>query len=432
MKVLAQRISNNLRYAKVFEWGKLITITGGAQVLVQLTGFLSGIIIIRLLPIQEYAFYTLANTMLGAMIMLSDSGVGSGVMAESGKVWQDREKMGRVLATGLNLRKRFAIISLLFTLPVLVYLLSSHGADWLTILLITGAIIPSALAALSDSLLEIAPKLHQDIKPLQRNSAEVSVIRLALSGLLVFFAPFTFSALFANGLPRIYGNYKLRKLGERFASVNESPDPIIQEAIIRGVKRTLPIVIYSCLSGQLTIWLISFFGKTDGISQIGALSKIGALFNLVLIILSTLIVPRFSRMPVSKQGLLKYFLSIQVGTLAITLVLILGIWLFSDQILWVLGKNYEHLNYQLLLVGISNSIGLMVSVCSQLALSRGWFLNPYIIIVINFVSVILSLTFFKMTSLVAILYFDITFLIITYLLAFAFGLFSIYKLPSAR
>ncbi|RZK42726.1 MAG: polysaccharide biosynthesis protein [Hymenobacter sp.] len=432
MKVLAQRISNNPNYTKVLEWGKLITITGGAQVLVQLTGFLSGIAIIRLLPIQEYAFYTLANTMLGAMVMLSDSGVGSGVMAESGKVWQDKQKLGVVLATGLHLRKRFAIVSLLFTLPVLVYLLSSHGASWLTIGLIIAAIIPAALAALSDSLLEIAPKLHQDIKPLQRNSAEVSLIRLALSGLLVFLAPFTFAALLANGLPRIYGNYRLRKVGERFAEGNMSPDPAIQASIIRGVKRTLPIVIYSCLSGQLTIWLISFFGKTDGISQIGALSKIGALFNLISVLLSTLVVPRFSRMPAFRQGLLKSFLLIQAGTFVITIFLVFGIWLFSNQILWVLGKNYAHLNYQLLLVAISNSIGLMVGVCSQLVLSRGWFLNPYILVVINFLSTVLSLTFFKMTSLVAILYFDITVLIIAYLLASVFGIISIRKLPLAH
>ena len=431
MKVLAQRISNNPNYAKALEWGKLITITGGAQILVQLTGFVSGIIIIRLLSIQEYAFYTLANTMLGAMVMLSDSGVGSGVMAESGKVWQDKKKLGAVLVTGLHLRKRFAILSLIFTLPVLIYLLSSHGASWLTILLIIIAIIPAALAALADSLLEIAPKLHQDIKPLQRNSAEVSIIRLVLSGLMVFFVPFTFAALLANGLPRIYGNYKLRKIGERFADGNEAPDSAIQESIIRGVKRTLPIVIYSCLSGQLTIWLVSFFGKTDGISQIGALSKIGALFNLVSVLLSTLVVPRFSRMPASRQGLLKSFLLIQAGTFAITLILLFSIWLFSNQILWVLGKNYEHLNYQLLLVGISNSIALIVSVCSHLVLSRGWFLNPYILVFVNFTSTVLSLTFFKMTSLVAILYFDITVLTIAYFLAFIFGIISIRKIPLA-
>ncbi|RZK45099.1 MAG: polysaccharide biosynthesis protein [Hymenobacter sp.] len=430
MKVLAQRISNNPNYAKALEWGKLITITGGAQLLVQLTGFASGILIIRLLSIQEYAFYTLANTMLGAMVMLADSGVGSGVMAESGKVWQDRQKLGEVFVTGLGLRKRFSIISLAVTLPVLIYLLLSHGASWLTVLLIIVSIVPAALAAMSDTLLEVAPKLHQDITPLQRNAAEVSVLRLILSGLFAFFFPFTFAALLANGLPRIYGNYKLRQVAEKFAVGNASPDPVVEAAIIRGVKRTLPIVIYSCLSGQLTIWLVSFFGKTDGISQIGALSKINALFNLVAILVSTLVIPRFSRMAASRQGLMKSFLLIQAGSLGITLLLLLSISLFSNQVLWVLGKNYAHLNYQLLLVAISHSIGLMVNVCSQLILSRGWFLNPYLMVCINFASTILSLSLFKMTSLVAILYFDITILIITYTVAFTFGIISIRKLPN--
>jgi O-antigen/teichoic acid export membrane protein len=427
MKVLAQRISNNPNYAKALEWGKLITITGGGQLLVQLTGFVSGIIIIRLLSIQEYALYTLANTMLGAMVMLSDSGVGSGVMAESGKVWQDKEKLGVVLATGLQLRKKFGIISLLVTLPVLVYLLISHGATLLTTFLIVVAIIPAGLAALSDSLLEIAPKLHQDIKTLQKNQAEVSIARLVLSALFVFFSPFTFMALVANGLPRIYGNYRLRKATYHFANRTENSDPAIEKAIIKGVKRTLPIVIYSCLSGQLTIWLISFFGNTAGISQIGALGKIGVLFNLVTTMLATLIVPRFSRMAATKNGLLKPFLLIQAGTFVITVFLVIGIWLFSNQILWVLGKNYYGLNYQLFLVAISSSVALMVGVCSQLVLSRGWFLNPYFIIGVNFTSTVVSLTVFKISSLISILYFDIAVLIMAYLMVFIFGIISIRK-----
>jgi O-antigen/teichoic acid export membrane protein len=427
MKVLAQRISNNPNYAKALEWGKLITITGGGQLLVQLTGFVSGIIIIRLLSIQEYALYTLANTMLGAMVMLSDSGVGSGVMAESGKVWQDKEKLGVVLATGLQLRKKFGIISLLVTLPVLVYLLISHGATLLTTFLIVVAIIPAGLAALSDSLLEIAPKLHQDIKTLQKNQAEVSIARLVLSALFVFFSPFTFMALVANGLPRIYGNYRLRKATYHFANRTENSDPAIEKAIIKGVKRTLPIVIYSCLSGQLTIWLISFFGNTAGISQIGALGKIGVLFNLVTTMLATLIVPRFSRMAATKNGLLKPFLLIQAGTFVITVFLVIGIWLFSNQILWVLGKNYYGLNYQLFLVAISSSVALMVGVCSQLVLSRGWFLNPYFIIGVNFTSTVVSLTFFRISSLISILYFDIAVLIMAYLMVFIFGIISIRK-----
>jgi O-antigen/teichoic acid export membrane protein len=181
MKAIAQRITADPNYARLLEWGRLITITGGTQLVVQLTGFVSGIIIVRLLSTQEYALYTLANTMLGTMTMLSDSGIANGVMAEGGKVWQDKAAVGVVLSTGLKLRKKLGLISLAVTLPVLAYLLLTHGASWVATVLIIAAIIPAFFAALSDSLLEIIPKLHQDIKPLQRNQAEVSLGRMVLS-----------------------------------------------------------------------------------------------------------------------------------------------------------------------------------------------------------------------------------------------------------
>src|SRR4051794_12896030 len=106
MKLIAQNWYANPRYSRIFGWGKLITITGGAQAIVQGTGMLSGILIIRLLSTHQYAWYTLANTMLGTMTILSDAGISTGVMAQGGKVWQDKEKLGAVLATGLDLRRK--------------------------------------------------------------------------------------------------------------------------------------------------------------------------------------------------------------------------------------------------------------------------------------------------------------------------------------
>ena len=110
-------------YDKAMHWGKLISITGGAQMIVQAVGFICGILIIRLLPVQEYALYTLVNTMLGTISVLADGGISSGVMAQGAKVWQDKEKLGEVLATGLDLRRKFAIGSLLISVPILFYLL---------------------------------------------------------------------------------------------------------------------------------------------------------------------------------------------------------------------------------------------------------------------------------------------------------------------
>lgn len=425
MKTFVQKISVHPRYSKFYNWGKLITITGGTQVLVQVIGFITGILIIRLLPTKEYALYTLANTMLGTMTMLADSGISSGVMAQGGKVWQDKKKLGIVLATGLDLRKRFGLISLIVTIPILAYLLLNHGANWLTTILIIISIVPAFFAALSDSFLEMAPKLHQYINPLQRNQAEVSIGRAALSALLLFVFPYTFIALIANSIPRIYGNYQLRKISARFASKNEQPDSLVEKEIIKGVKRTLPIVVYHCISGQISIWLISFFGSTTNISQIGALGRLSIIFNLFTILFSTLVIPRFARMKAIKKLLLKSFLLIQACTFIISVLLLLSIWILSDEILWVLGKNYQGLNYELILMALSGCISLIAGVCSQLIISRGWFLKPYFLIGVNFISTVISLAFFNISSIIGVLYFNIIVSAIAYFLVLVYGLIKI-------
>ena len=221
MKVLVQRIADNPHYIRVFEWGKLVAVTGSAQILVQAVGLISGILVIRLLPTQEYALYTLANTMLGTMTNLADGGISAGVMAHGGKVWQHREKLGVVLVTGLDLRKKFAVGSLLVATPVLLYLLHHHGASWLMSALITVSLIPAFVTALSGGLLVVAPLLQQDIFPIQKNQINTNLGRLALLMLTLFFFPLTFLAVLAAGIPQIWANRRLRKISVGYADWNQ-------------------------------------------------------------------------------------------------------------------------------------------------------------------------------------------------------------------
>ena len=188
MKVVNKQFYSARNYSKALEWGKLLSITGAAQILIQITGFISGILIIRLLPTQEYALYTLANTMLGTMTILADGGITSGVMAQGGKVWQDRYKLGSVLVTGMELRKKFAIGSLFIVTPVLVLLLRYHQASWITSILILLALIPAFITALSGTILQVPLKLHQDIIALQSNYVRVNISRLLLLSCTIFFS----------------------------------------------------------------------------------------------------------------------------------------------------------------------------------------------------------------------------------------------------
>jgi hypothetical protein len=430
IKTIAAQLKAHPHFNKTLYWGKLISLTSFAQVLVQAIGFLSGILIIRLLPVEEYALYTLANTMLGTMTVLANGGISAGVMAQGGKVWKDREKLGIVLATGLDLRRKFAIFSLLISIPVLIYLMMQHGASWLTATMITLSLIPAFYAALSDSLLEIVPKLHQVITPLQKNQVGVGLGRLALNAGLLFFFPWTAFALIANGLPRIYGNYRLKQIAKPYATPRLKPDPKVRKEILNIVKRMMPGAFYYAFSGQITIWLISLLGESTSIAQLGALGRFSVLFSLFQVILNTLIVPRFARLE-NKKSLLTIRSMQSVGV--IILLLIITIVLanaLSDQLLWILGSEYSGLNNELLLsltsAGIVVVNGLIFSLCS----SKGWIIHPAIPIIQNILGIITGTLVFNISTLTGVLYMGILLASFSLSMNLIHGIYRLKKLKS--
>lgn len=403
MTFITRKLTTHPKYAKARQWAQLIALTGGAQAIVQVTGLASGILIIRLLSTQEYAYYTIANTMLGTMTLLSDAGISTGVMAQGGKVWQDRDKMGVVLATGLDLRKKFAAGSLLISLPILAYLLIHQGAAWLATFLIVLALIPSFLAALSDSTLEIVPKLHQDIGALQRNQMWVSVGRLLSCGIGVALFPWTAIALLANGLPRAYGNIRLRTIAHKFAEKSQKANGRIRKEILGIVKRALPAVAYYAFSSQISIWLISFFGKVQAIAGIGALGRMAIIVNFFSILISTLLIPRFSRMKEEKNAMIKFYINAIFGVIVLSIFLTVLTKIFSYQILWILGDEYKNLDDELILSMAASCINLLAGISFFLYSSKGWIIKPIVTIAIGVTPIVLGILLFDCSTLKGVL-----------------------------
>lgn len=424
------QLKQHPKYKKALHWGKLLTITGGVQIIVQVTGFVCGILIIRLLPVQEYAFYTLANTMLGTMTVLADGGISAGVMAQGGKVWQDKKKLGAVLATGLNLRKKFAVFSLLISLPILFYLLMHNHASWITATLIVLCLIPAFFAALSDSVLEIVPKLHQSILPLQKNQLTVGVGRLFLSGLTLFLFPWAFLAILSSGIPRMYGNFKLRKITYLFADENQVPDQAVQCEILNLVKRMLPEIVYYCLSAQITIWLISIFGTTKSLASLGALSRFGMITALIATVFSTLVVPRFVKLPNDKSLLYKNAAIIFFSGLLVSIVVVTVSWLFSNQFLWILGNHYNGMNKEFLLIISASCITFIQGTFFAININRGWAIHPVLYISISIITTIIAAFFVDISTLQGVILFNIIISITQMVMFISYTLFRISTIKS--
>ena len=423
-----RRLQTNSVYSKALEWIKLISITGSAQVIVQAVSFISGILIIRLLPAEEYGYYTLANTMLGTMTLLSDTGISASVMAQGGKVWQDRQKLGEVLATGIELRKKFAVVSLLFSIPVLIYLLLFHGASTLMTILISLALIPAFLAALSDNLLQIVPKLNQCIPQLQKNQIMVSGWRFVLSALLLFIFPFTFIAILANGLPRIYGNLRLRKIANQFVDPGQKPDKNVQAEILKAVKKVFPGAVYYCLSGQITIWLVSFFGNSRSIAELGVLGRLAMVLTLFSVVVHTLVIPRFARLEENREKLLKRFVQIFSVLTLLGVSVVFLFWVFQEPVLFILGKQYSNLSSELIIFITGSCIVFIWGTVYTLCASRGWIINPVFTIVTNIASLILGIYLFDISTVTGILYLNIFIALIELVYHSGYALLRIWKI----
>jgi O-antigen/teichoic acid export membrane protein len=387
MQYKLTQLKTHPNYSNLVQLGKLVSITGGSQIVIQIISFVCGIFIIRNFTIAEFAFYTIANTMLGAMNILADGGIISGVIAEGGKVWQDKNKLGSVIVTGLNLRKKFAIGSILIAGSLLIYLLIQNNANWYYALLILMSLIPVFYANLSDSMLEIAPKLHQDLKPLQKNQLLANFGRLILTIPAVLFLPFTPIAIFAAGIPRIIANIKLKKISDKFASTNQHENSDVKKNIIRMVKRILPGDIYNIFSVQITVWILSVVGSANAIAQVGALFRIGAVLALFNVLFNTIITPRFSRMEEDKKKLKANMIKIQFLLFGIGIVIVFFTWLLNSQIIWLLGINYANLENELVLAIIILYLNIVENVIYTMCRGRGWVLNPIINILINIVSI---------------------------------------------
>ena len=419
---------NPISYGKIAHWIKLVAVTGSTQIIIQIAGIASSIFMIRNLSINEYAYYTIANTVLGAMTLLSDGGISNGVMAQGGKKWQNRDELGIVLITGLKLRKEFALITLLICIPVLFYLLLHQKASWITCFLIASALIPAFIANLSDSLLEVVPKLHQNIKPLQFNQLIVAVGRFLLNIILLSTFPFAFIGLCANGIPRIYGNLKLKRITKNFANLRQLPSEIERQAIITITKKILPLTIFICFSSQITLWVLSVFGDTASIAQIGALGRLTIVIGFISTLLSILIFPRFARIQSGERTrIIKFFTLLQIFLILLSGVIVFSAWILSPYILSMLGQEYMNLSKEFILSVVASCLVLLESTTGSLLNSRGWVFNPFVTVLINISSLILSIYLFNLTTLIGLLKYNILMNSFFYFILIIFAYISLNK-----
>ncbi len=377
------------------------------QVLVQLIGFASGILLIRRMEQHEYALFTIANTMQGTLNVLADIGISIGMISIGGRVWQDGHRFGELINTGLKLRRKLGAVSILGVTPLLYYMLVKNGAPVVYAMLLIAAILGGLFVQLSLGVLDVVPRLRSDIALIQKIDFTGSLARLiVLIGLTLVFLNAGLAVLVGSST-LLLQYLLLRHYVAGVVDLEAKENPEDRKAMLGFIRNQAANALFFCFQGQITIFLITIFGHRAGaIAEVGALGRLAMIFTLVGNLISNIFAPAFARCQEPRR--LRWLYAAIVGAVAaFGLLVLLGAALLPNQFLFILGDKYAHLQHELLLIVGGAVVGILAATLWTLNASRAWIVGSWLYVPLTIGTQLVLIPFTDFSSVSGVLIFNL-------------------------
>ena len=377
------------------------------QVVVQVVGFASGILVIRRLEQNEYAYFTMANTMQGTINVLADMGISIGLMSIGGRVWQDRYRFGQLITTANNFRRRLGAVAVILVAPLLYWMLTRNGASPVYAAALIGAILVGLLAQFSFGVLSVVPRLRSDVSRIQKIDLTGAIARFViLVGCALIFLNASVAVL-VGSMVVVLQYWMLRNYAARVIDLNAPENADDRAAMIGFVKNQAPNAIFFCLQGQITVFLISFFGtRATAVAEVGALGRLALIFTVLGHLLTNLFVPAFARCQDPRRLRLLYF-AIVGGVAAFCAVVIAVAAFFPNQFLFVLGSKYAHLQRELLLMVAGTVMMMLAGTLWVLNASKAWVKGSWLYIPVTIATQIALIPYTDFSNVSQVLIFNL-------------------------
>jgi O-antigen/teichoic acid export membrane protein len=377
------------------------------QAVVQIIAFSSGIVLVRWLPQQEYAFYTIANAMQATLMLLADIGISVGLISIGGRVWQDRHRFGELINTGLGVRRKLAAASVIIVAPILYAMLTKNGAAPIYTLVLIAFVLAGFSIQLSVDVFSVVPRLRSDVSRIQKIDFTCAVVRLLLIlGLVYFFATAGLAAAIATAA-FLLQYFLLRAYAAKVVDLKANENPEDRREIVRLIKNLTANSLFYSFQGQITVFLVSFFGRdAASVAEVGALGRLAMIFTVLMNLLTNIFVPAFARCH-DKRKLHWLYIGIVGGVVLFSSAVIAGAVVFPEQFLFVLGNRYAHLHRELLLmVGVA-VISALSGTLWLLNASKAWITGAWLYIPLTLATQVALIPFTDFSSVSGVLIFNL-------------------------
>ncbi|MEY2489307.1 MAG: hypothetical protein QOC70_1249 [Verrucomicrobiota bacterium] len=377
------------------------------QVVVQVVGFASGILLVRWLDQSEYAYFTIANAMQGTINVLADMGISIGLVSIGGRVWQDRHRFGQLITTANNFRRRLGGAAIVVVGPILYWLLTRNGASSPYAAFLIGAIVLGLFAQFSLGVLGVVPRLRSDVSQIQKIDLAGALARLIVLVACAFLFLNAGVAVLVSSMAFLLQYWLLRRYAARVIDLKAPENADDRAAMVGFIKNQAANAVFYCLQGQITVFLISFFGnRATSVAEVGALGRLAMIFAVLGQLLTNIFVPAFARCQSPARLRLQYF-GIVGGVAGCCAAVIAAAAFFPNQFLFILGDKYSHLQRELLLMIAGTVMNMLTGTLWFLNASKAWVAGAWLYIPLTLATQIALIPFTDFSNVRQVLIFNL-------------------------
>ncbi len=334
---------------------------------------ISGFLLLRWMPVREYAVFTLAFAIQSTMLAVVDMGFSNAIVPLVGGRIDSPEIIGSYVVAARKLRGM--LLPFVLAGGAVAFLGLGHRQAIPTseiviiFLLATVTVCFNAINAVYSAPIVI----RQQLRVFYRLQNGIALLRL------VAYAVAYFGQLL-RGVVAVGVNTVLtaglaiavRNRGRPLVAGTNGAEAVAaaRRDIVRFVTPQIPILLFNAVEGQIMIFLISFLGHGAALADIGALARLNMLFAFTPATLGWVVQPYFARIekPIVRR---RFWQILAIGGLGLAVAPMIG-FLWPRPFLWLLGPKYGHLGIEVGLLLLSGALGVLTGLVATLSTARKW------------------------------------------------------------
>lgn len=335
-----------MNFSRFKHWTTLILRFLAGQGSVQLLNLISGFFLLRLLSVEAYAQYSVAFSFQNTIGILVDLGFSGSIVALVGDRIHNKEVLGTYIRAAKHFRNRlFAVIIPLAVVAFPVFT-SKQNWNWTTQLLLIASIVSSLFFQGWISYYSSPLLINQRLKEYYQPQIGAAGGRLVLCYILYLSsALFSWTTAWVNSAVIAVNGFLYRRAAKPLITEPLHSDLKVNSEMMNYLLPLIPGIVFTAFQGQISVFIITWFGQNQNIAEVAALGRISQFFVILSAFNSVIIGPYIAK--VACQNLAKRYFQIVGVALAISITLCTISFLFPQPLMWVLGSKYQHLQVEI-------------------------------------------------------------------------------------